>query len=372
MNDDTKYRDRHIAAVLISRLLKKTGLSAKAGGAWGAVAITAGVVGGMYALDFVLEETIPIPTPTPIVEPVAPPPVIVNVNVGEHETPTPIVEVVVTQQPSTHAALPEKEGVLSPPPTPSPASAPMPTEETPTWTPTPRLSTSPPSPSKNETSTVEVIEPASSPVPASTSTPESTPTPEPTATPAPQPTATQTPLPQPSATAQPIPPPPPPSSTPTPESTPMPTPLPTATTTPSPVTTSTPARSDAEKPKPTSTQIVPTPTTTPDPKAALLAEMEKLHGIPEWGAECKDGAVIFDGPIDRTRFYSLYVIGTTAAQVVGPDFKDEATAWPFIWDDSEGFGPSAPPLRWYIVMADVPVAIAKDGETQRVAEGTCG
>ena len=123
MNDGTKYRDRWLAGTLISRLLKKTGLSAKAGGAWGAVGITAAVVGGMYGIDLVLDETIPIPTPTPIVEPVAPPPVIVNVNVGEHETSTP-------------AALPEWDEA-SPHQTPTPATAPALIEEEPEWTPTP-------------------------------------------------------------------------------------------------------------------------------------------------------------------------------------------------------------------------------------------
>ena len=68
MNEDTKYRDRHIAGVMISRVLKKTGLSAKAGGIVGAVVVSAAAVGGYYGIDIVLDDE-PMPEPPPIIAP---------------------------------------------------------------------------------------------------------------------------------------------------------------------------------------------------------------------------------------------------------------------------------------------------------------
>ena len=104
MNDDTKYRDRLLAGVLISRLLNKTGLSAKLAVVAGGIGIPAVVVAGLYfGVDLDLD-TEPLPEPPPLIEPL-------------NETSTP-------------AALPETDEA-SPHQTPTPATAPTPTEEEP-------------------------------------------------------------------------------------------------------------------------------------------------------------------------------------------------------------------------------------------------
>ena len=201
MNDDTKYRDRWLGGVLISRLLKRFGVTTKARGAIGVVAGGAIIVGGYYGLDIVLDDE-PMPEPPPIIEPLnetSTPPLIEPVN----ETSTPaIIDAGASDAPGSHK--PGLEGS-----TPSPATTPAIIERrrihkllgtcpgslvqhggTDTPTPRPKDSTSPVSPSEIETSTVEAITPASSPVPVSTSEPEPSPTatPEPTKTP----TATMT------------------------------------------------------------------------------------------------------------------------------------------------------------------------------------
>ena len=248
MNDETKdtagkEAQRRAIGVLASSLMKRIGITTKARGAAGTVATLAVVAGTYVGIDFLLDETLPIPEPTPIVEPIAPPPVIVNVNVGENETSTPPL----IEEPEASQQIPNGQ---SQPPAPSsnetstsplivdapeqvttqtagdaPVPAPTsPTEElewTPTPTPKPRESTSQPSQSETEKSTTEVIPPASSPVASSTSEPETAPTPEPQPTlsptltpvppvPKPAPTttgesSTQTPLPEPSPTAIPEP-----------------------------------------------------------------------------------------------------------------------------------------------------------------------
>ena len=195
MNDDTKYRDRHIAGVgMISRLLKKTRLDTKAGGFVGAVVVTAAAVGGYYGLDIVLDDE-PMPEPPPIIEPVNETSTPALIDAGASDAPgshKPGLEGS-TPSPATTPAIIEEPGqantqIAGYTPVPAPSSN---TEE-PTSTPTPRPkdSTSTPSPSAIETSTPEAITPASSPVPASTSEPEPSPTvtPEPTKTP----TATMT------------------------------------------------------------------------------------------------------------------------------------------------------------------------------------
>lgn len=229
MNDDTKNRDRWLAGMLISRLLNKTGTSAKLAVVAGGIGIPAVIAAGLYFdIDLDLDSE-PLPDPPPIIEPL-------------NETSTPaLIDAGASDAPGSHK--PGLEG-STPSPATTPAlieepeepnkitigqsqpSAPSSTTEEPEWTPTPtprapRESTSQPSPSKNETSTTEVITPASSPVPASFSTPE----PFPTAIPEP-----------------------------TEETTP------TATTTTSPVPTSTPALSDGDKITPE-----PSPTATPYP-----------------------------------------------------------------------------------------------------------
>ena len=322
MNDKAKYRDRWLAGALISRLLNKTGTSAKLAAVAGGIGIPAVIAAGLYFdIDLDLDSE-PMPEPTPII-----------IDGLSHDA-------AIQRVGELEYAIKEKEKPEWLPSWPTPSNnanaasaSPEPSvvstaPDVQAATPRPRESTSPPSPSENETSTAVVIQPESSPAPTSTSTPEPSPQPTPTATTTTSPVTTSTPARSDAdgkavlkAAMEKLHGIPSPSPSPTPEPTDTPIPVPTATTI-EPTATAVPP---TPTPEPTATPIPPTPLPAPtglEITWAVRFPWGVPDGAPDWVWDSMNGTIYGESTsalLDYPRLRMTVRVGDCDAklQVVG-------------------------------------------------------